>query len=474
MTHLTINVRDSQGSPVPTNELNAIRALDLEREPLTGTEVKVLDRGEVEILYPAAPFGIAIPLKVRGFGKVYLHADAGGKGYSSRSHAIQLNTEITRCRLHAVDRQEKKYGRHKVETTGIRERLNRAFALFEQAEKADMASEQAVRMEQSLCESLWAGEELALQVARFRVERVGWRDAFLWGCVPNGNELHQAEKELFIRIFNFLPLDFSRWTPSGNHESQDNALWWAQQAHITLKGRRLLTGETQGDYRQTKTQGQLADKLIERIAQILGHYRGRIRYWDILTDPHLWLPALGCSQEAMVALTRQLGSAAKEVDPQCVRIISIKYDLTAPSPFTYLRACVEADAPFECVELRVHWAGIDLWELDRLLEHYADIGKPLHLTLVSPPAGKEQHDSFEWHEAPSEAMQAEWLEAVYTLAYSKPYIVAVCCSPLSDLDNTQGILYNDYTPKDAYERLRELRKRLHTSPTSPKREAAED
>lgn len=474
MTHLRINVWDSQGSPAPANELNSIRALDLEREPLTGTEVKVRDRGEVEILYPGTPFGIAMPMHVQGFGKVYLHADADGKGYTSRSHSIQLNTEITRCRLHNVDRQEKKYSRHKVETTGIRERLNRAFALLEQAEKADTASEQAARIEQSLCESLWAGEELALQVARFRVERIGWRDAFLWGCVSDRNELHPAEKEHFTRLFNFLSLDFSRWTPSGSHESQDNALGWAQQAHITLKGRQLLSRGTEIYHRQTKTQGPLADKLIEHMTQILGHYRGRIRYWDLLTDPHLWLPTLGCSQEAMTTLTRQLGSAAKEVDPQCVRIISVKYDLNELSPFAYLRSCVEADAPFECVDLRVHWAGIDLWELDRLLEHYADIGKPLHLTLVSPPAEQKQDNPFEWHEASSEAMQADWLEAAFTLAYSKPYIVAVCCSPLSDLDSTQGILHSDHnTPKAAYKRLRELRKRLHTLQTSSKRETAD-
>lgn len=462
MTRLKIKVFDSQGNPLPAGELSNLRALDLEREPLAGMGVKVIEDGEAEVLYPGTPFGIALPLKVQGFGRVYLHADANGKGYSSRSHSLQLNSEIARSRLHAVAQQEKRYSRHKVDTASVRERLNHAFSLLEQAGKVQAVSEQASLIEQSLCESLWAGEELALQVARFRVERIGWRDAFLWGCVPGQGELEQAEKEHFTPLFNFLPLDFSRWAPPGNHEPQDSTLNWAQQAHITLKGRQLLSRETTIDYQEATTPGQLADQLVERMSQALVHYRGRIRYWDILTDPHVWLPALGCNPEAMAAVTRQIGYAAKEINPQCVRIISVQYGPTEPSPFSYLRACVDADVPFECVDLRVHWAGIDLWEMDKLLEHYADVGKPIHLTLSLPPTQQERGGSFEWHEVPSETMQADWMEAVYTLAYSKPFIVAICCSPLSDLSSEQGILRRDHTPKLAYARLQELRNRLHT------------
>lgn len=462
MTHLKINVFDSRGHPLPAGELSKARTLDLERESLAGTGVKVIEDGEAEVLYPGTPFDIALPLKIQGFGKVYLHADASGKGYSSRSHRLQLNSEIALSRLNAVAQQEKRYSRHKVDTARVREHLNQALSLLEQAGKTQSVSERAALIEQSLCESLWAGEELVLQVARYRIERIGWRDAFLWGCVPGPNRLEQMEKEHFTRLFNFLSLDFSRWAPSGDNEPQDSTLRWAQQANVTLKGRRLLSGEVETNHQESTTPGQLADRLVEHMSWILDHYRGRIRYWDILTDPHVWLPALGCNLEAMAAITRQVGYAAKEVNPQCVRMISVQYGLTEPSPFSYLRACVDADVPFECVDLRVHWAGIDLWEMDKLLEHYADVGKPLHLTLSLPPTRQEQGDSFEWHEAPSESMQADWMEAVYTLAYSKPYIVAICCSPLSDLSSEQGILRRDHTPKLAYERLQELRTRLHT------------
>jgi endo-1,4-beta-xylanase len=466
MTHLKINVYDSQGNPLPASELSSIRALDLDREPLTGTKAKFISDGETEILYPGTPFSIALPLSVRGFGKVYLHADADGKGYSSRIHWLQLNQEFAQSRLHAVARQEKRYGKFKVDTTGVRERLTQAQFLLEQAGQAESASEQAALIEQSLHHSLWAGEELVLQVARFRVERIGWRDAFLWGCEPNQNRLQQAEKEHFVRLFNFLPLNFNQWTIPDDYESPDNILRWAQQAHVTLKGRLLLSTDFDEDIETT--QKQLTNRMLEHTSQILSHYRGRIRYWDILTDPHLWLPAAGYNKESMVTLTRRLSDAAKEIDPQYVRIISVKYDLMEPSSFSYLRACVEADVPFECVDLRVEWAGIDLWEMDHLLEHYADLGKPLHLTLSLPPTRQEPGQKFEWHEAPSENMQADWLEAVYTLAYSKPYIVAICCSPLSDSSNEQGILRRDYTPKPAYERLHALRKQLHT-PIPPSR-----
>jgi hypothetical protein len=75
---------------------------------------------------------------------------------------------------------------------------------------------------------------------------------------------------------------------------------------------------------------------------------------------------------------------------------------------------VEQGIPFEGVNLHLYWHDFDLLDFDMVVEHYGDLGKPLHLTLHLPLAGGE----------PS-AVQAEWLQRVWLVAMSKPFVVGV-------------------------------------------------
>ena len=67
-----------------------------------------------------------------------------------------------------------------------------------------------------------------------------------------------------------------------------------------------------------------------------------------------------------------------------------------------------------------------------------------------------------WHGPWSEAMQADWAEAMYTLAYSKPHFEAVGWWDLADTPGHfwphGALLRSDSTPKEAYGRIRKLQK----------------
>ena len=87
-----------------------------------------------------------------------------------------------------------------------------------------------------------------------------------------------------------------------------------------------------------------------------------------------------------------------------------------------------------------------------------------------------QHLAFRWRAAPgwhgpwSEATQADWLEAIYTIVYSKPEFEAIGWWDLTDNPGHfwphGGLLNADLTPKLAYARLGDLQKSWGVSLTS--------
>jgi len=67
-----------------------------------------------------------------------------------------------------------------------------------------------------------------------------------------------------------------------------------------------------------------------------------------------------------------------------------------------------------------------------------------------------------WHGPWNETRQADWAEAMYTLAYSRPEFEAVTWWDFADVKGKfwpfGGLLRKDMTPKEAYGRLQDLRK----------------
>jgi hypothetical protein len=64
-------------------------------------------------------------------------------------------------------------------------------------------------------------------------------------------------------------------------------------------------------------------------------------------------------------------------------------------------------------------------------------------------------------------MQADWLEAVYTLCYAKPHFRAVEWWDVADAGEHfwpfGGVLHKDLTPKESYHRLLRLQKQWGVS-----------
>lgn len=93
------------------------------------------------------------------------------------------------------------------------------------------------------------------------------------------------------------------------------------------------------------------------------------------------------------------------------------------------------------------------------LERYARFGKTIHITELSLPStyGPDWTSGY-WREPWTEAAQADFAEAVYTLAFAQPQVRSVTWWDISDEKPSVisgGLLHADGSPKAVFERLRD-------------------
>ncbi|MCS7064686.1 MAG: hypothetical protein NZL85_00275 [Fimbriimonadales bacterium] len=382
-------------------EAARVRITDTRREPLA---CKHPD--DAQFPYPGEPFGIAYPLSVPDFGRVYLWAD--GKGYTSRTHELLLERELAACRYQRSLEFIKQYQRKGVPLAELQARLDAA---------KPPAQPEGEPLLQSLRESLLAGEEAAIAVARFRLGRIGWREAFLWGVVLTDpatpvQPLHPP--------FNQLSLSMAQQSP----EAWEPVVQQAQQERLLIRGESILTAEFVQQVAESPEPPQ--ESLMSRLHDALSLYRGRIRYWEILSDLPDSLRLLADESKATLSLIGTLCEAARAIDFGIVRLLGVRYSLHHHhAPFDLLDRLVESGVPFEGVNLHLYWHDFDLLDFDFVVEHYGELGKPLHLTLHLPPAERGQAGDFFWWAPASEAVQADWLLSAFTIALSKPFVVGV-------------------------------------------------
>jgi hypothetical protein len=383
-----------------------LRLTDTQREPLVPIPVRT-EGNALSFPYPGEPFGLAYPFALpkpypsscedesETVGCLYLWAD--GKGYTSRARELLLEQVLAHSRYQRSMEFIKQYQRKGVP-------LSEALAHLDAAHPPSAPAGDLYW--QSLQKSLLAGEEAALAVARYRLSRIGWREAFLWGVQLNTPSLAVP---MLHPPFNQLSLSMADVPP----EAWEPTVQQAQQERLLVKGEKLITCDV--IRKATEQPVPLLESLLNRLQHGISLYRGRVRYWEILSDLPDSLNLLADDLKTRLVLLGTLCERARALDTGMVRLLGATYSLMQQrAVYDLLDCCVEQGIPFEGVNLHLYWHDFDLLDFDMVVEHYGDLGKPLQLTLHLPLAGGE----------PS-AVQAEWLQRVWLVAMSKPFVVGV-------------------------------------------------
>lgn len=484
----TLLAYQPNGDPLPSDALQRLYFLDLADEPLPHPPRRITP-GQVVADWPPAPVAVALKLPVAGFGAVTLYADRQGQGFTPQT----VTTPLVLNRAFAWDRYDRVRralvrwrGQGLGGGRGIEARLGQARVALERAERTDLSRQQQVALwNAALAEGLWAGEELALERARQRIVAQPPRLGFKRGCNAFGHpHLGPAYDQALTDLFNLatVPVYWKPFEPQPgqpNYAGLDRQVDWLQGAGVAVKGHPLVWFHDVSIPAWIRPQPYPTVKaaLAQRIEAIVGRYGDRIASYDVINEAHdvPWANDLGYGPDQFLDLTRMACDTVRQGNPAVQRIVNCccpwarnvaLYGPPQRSPYRYLQACLAAGIEFEVIGLQLYYADQDLFEVDRLLDRFIALDKPIHITEMATssatgldPQSPLQYARGQWHGPWTAAVQADWVQGMYTLAYSKPQIQAVSWWDLSDRDSFWpfgGLIDAEQQPKAAYHRLRGL------------------
>lgn len=233
----------------------------------------------------------------------------------------------------------------------------------------------------------------------------------------------------------------------------------------------------------------LRDMAHDYVQRVVSRYRRVVGVWNVAAGLQTNM-AFTLSFEQIIELTRLLVSQVKSVLPSAKTLVTISYPFGeyhaairgSVPPLLYAEMIAQSGVNFEAFGLELEM-GVpekgrftrDLFQISSMLDKFATLGRPVFLTGVCVPAratpdmgdrseGKlDPSDAGMWHRPWDPELQAEWMDAVYHLALSKPFIESIAWSNLADLSQTLpggGLMDDMFRPKPAFTKLQQLREKF--------------
>ncbi len=484
---IRVLMHDADGSPLDSERARTLIARDLAGDPLPQPVANAAGRARVTLA--AEPIQLGLRLKVPGFGEVFCYADNNGAGYLKPGQ-IEFVVAAAETRLRRV--RERAELARKLGVPSDPE-VDRHLEAASHPLPDTSGSKQVAAAYDSLSHGLHAGEKLTLNLARHRISKLAKpRSEFLFGCLASDWQHSPEYQRLLAEVFNYGVLSWYSWGQNPDpldkridYTRQDQSLDWCLGKKMVPKGFGyvyLTNGATPAWFREWPFEKVLPEyKRI--VAQTTRRYAGRLPYVEVINEAHDKANLFHFSHAQIVELTREACRAAREGNPTIKRVINhcclwaeyargVKDNETRRwSPYTYLRDCISGGTEFEIAGLQLYYPQQDLLEIDRMLDRFTNFKRPLHITELScnsadgldPASMRPKSLVPGWHGPWTETMQADWLEAIYTLCYSKPEFEAVGWWNVADFGGHfwpyGGLLDKDLSPKESWLRLKNLQHR---------------
>jgi len=452
-------------------------------------------------------FGIDVRWNVEGFGYIYVTADNGGEFYqlpgNGKTIVLNLNFELAKSR---VWRNRKRL--QKLQQNGWKpsQEVNGLIAIsesyYQDAVKKQADGFTCGKLSQTaLLYAMWAGEKMELEKAEFEIQKNGYRSNFFIGC--DARSYFQMDTDLFLErftaVFNYATI--THYLISGyfqDFEPQEGNKQFAlrtalfnelRKLNIIVEGRPLFWfyRTTTPDWLRNKSFDQILKYVEDHTRQVVGHYGDGMYAWEVVNEFHDWANEIEVMPEQTVEITKLACDVAKATNPKVHRLINnccpyaeyvqlkkwgeldAKYRQRTPHQF--MQDLIEANVDFTITGQQMYFPYRDLQDTILLIERLEQFGRPVQLTEVGVSSGPNRDsvmsdrlgfptEPYIWHRYWDEELQADWLEGLYTLAYSKPWIEAVnwydFVDPYSFIKNGGLLRSPQGEKKAAYERLVKL------------------
>ncbi len=448
------------------------------------------------------PAGLAILWDVPGFGAVLTETAR----LQERAKPYVLMVELARGRLTRLN--------HKIEEWGLFDysgtesqlaRVAKARRYLTKALQADSPAEASAIAEKALAEGLRASEELSEFHADIFFTRRRQANGFprrVFGCLVNLDKPTETTRKRLASAFDFITLPVT-WRDIEPNEQTFN--WkpldaWVEMLskhRVVLKGAPLLSFNRENIpewlYVWEQDFNTIRDLAFEHMRRVMNRYGQHIQAWSVVSGIH-GDSCFAFSFEQLMELTRMAAAVAKQTAPNSLAII----DLVAPwgeyyarnqrtiPPLLYADMVVQSGVNFDAFGLQFHFGPAadgmfvrDMFQISALLDSFAKLGKPLHISALQVPSdvvpvrsaggdGPEiAVDGGCWHEPWSEEIQSDWLREFLVVALSKPFVESVTWRNLADHEDQivphGGLLRSDLVPKEAYHQITKLRSELLAS-----------
>ncbi len=502
--HLRVVLQEADGSPLGHDRARLLMARDLANDAFPAPIDE--QKGLTLVGLANEPLQVAVRLKVPDFGEIYCFADSGGKGYE-RDQEVDFIVDAAATRLRrvreAMDAQR---------PLGIPSDPELDKHLDEAARPVprEAGAARTAAAYASLSHGLHAGERFTLNLARHRISKLSApRKDFGFGILTHPDVGGEYEKHV-ADAFNFGSCGWGTWKDEAaargdaplDYARADRSVDYCKRLAMTPKIYGYLyaaksvtppwikpefsTETTAPAIGRFKT-GWGFDELRALYKKIVHntavHYRGRVPYMEVMNEAHDKANIWRLTHEQMLEMARTVFNAARDGDPDVKRQMNHcclwgEYAKTLNpdgsrmwTPYRYIRDCFENGVDCEVIGLQLYYPQYDLFEIDHMLSRFLDFKRKLHITEMStqsvdgqdPQSMRPTSAPPGWHGPWNETMQADWLEAIYTIAYSKPEFECVGWWDLADVPGKfwpyGGLLHGDYTPKESFVRLLKLQER---------------
>lgn len=287
---------------------------------------------------------------------------------------------------------------------------------------------------------------------------------FLFGANIFGFDRYRTEaqnaayKKRFEELLNYATVGFYwRWYDlergKPNYKHTDKVVEWCREHGIRMKGHPLLWADEAGI--PFWSQGQPSpDIQRRRVEEIMHRYQGKIEFWEVVNEPS-HLPSLKIDDPYRWA---------RQADPRAYLIVNDYHVLPdgAPAFFKLLSEAKQNGVPFDGIGIQAHeprTMRFPLERVQRVLDHYATLGKELHITEFEPAASGQKITGSHRQGVWDEASQADYAVKFYRVCFAHPAVRAITWWDLINLGSFipgGGMLRRDLSPKPVYEQLKQL------------------
>jgi len=417
-------------------------------------------------------FGIDVRWNVEGFGYIFITADNGGEFYqlpsSGKQLELNLNYELAKSRVARNKNRLNNFLKDGyIPSREVKAFLDLAEEFFEDAKKAESDEvKKGMLSQQSLFYAMWGGEKLELDFAHFQIRQRGYRPDFFIGC--DARAYFQMDPELFMQLFtdafNYATItyylnssyfeDFEPQEGNKQFDARDVVFRRLKNKNITVEGRPLYWPyrTVTPDWLRNKSYDEVLKYVEKHVKEVVGHYGEGMYAWEIVNESHDWANETQLTPEQITNVTKLACEIAKDTNPKVHRLINNccpyaeyvqlrkwgELDAKYPqrTPFQFMEDLDEAGVEFTITGQQMYFPYRDLQDTIILIERLEKFKRPVQLTEVGASSGPSKdsimtgrlalpEEPYIWHGHWTQEHQADWLEGLYTLSYSKSWIEAV-------------------------------------------------